>query len=433
MQIPQTGLSHEDVMAKLEENRGNDADWRHAKTWSLVYSAGEDIERVVKEAYLKYFSENALNPNAFPSLRQFEGDVISMAVTMLHGEEDSVGSMTTGGSESLLMAVKTAREWARENMPHVTEPEMLAPLSVHAAIEKASHYFGVKVVHIPLDAGFRADVAAARELVTPNTILIIGSAPAYPQGVMDPIEDLAALAQEKGILCHVDACLGGFLLPWVEKLGYPIRPFDFRVPGVTSISADIHKYGYAAKGASVILYRTRDLRRHQFFVYPDWPGGLYASPTMTGTRPGGAIAAAWAALNYIGEAGYMRLAKVVMDTTKSLQAGIRAIPELKILGEPDMSVTAFTSDDIDIYMLGDRMEERGWKLDRQQLPPCLHMMVTPPHAAIIEPFLSDLRECAASLQGTDATPEGAAAMYGMLNSLPDRDAVKDFLRDFMET
>lgn len=430
--IPDSGLPQTEITAEMERVRAKDADWKHGKTWSLVYNAGDEILAVTKDAYTRFFSENALNPIAFPSLRRFERDVVAMTASMLNAPAGASGSMTSGGSESLLMIVKAARDWARKERPDVKAPEMLLPITAHPALEKAAHYFDVKAVHIPVSADFRADVAEAKRLITANTILVVASAPAYPHGVIDPVTELAALAAEHGILCHVDACLGGFLLPFVEKLGRPVRPFDFRVPGVTSMSADIHKYGYAAKGASLVVYRTKELRRHQYFVYPDWPGGLYGSPSMTGTRPGGAIAAAWAILHFLGEEGYKRLAKTTMETTEALMAGVRAIPELRVLGEPEMSVFAFGSDALDVYMLGDAMDARGWRLDRQQRPPCLHLMVTPAHEAVVLPFLADLRACVASLKETKAVPEGAAAMYGMLGQAPERAMVGSFILDFME-
>jgi glutamate/tyrosine decarboxylase-like PLP-dependent enzyme len=430
--LPQSGMDKARVFSTMEELRTEDADWKHAKTWSLVYFAGEDILGVAKEAYTRFFSENGLNPMAFPSLRRFERDVVQMSLSMMNAPDAAAGSMTSGGSESLLMAVKTAREWARKTRPHVKEPEMLIPLSAHPALEKAAHYFDVKAVHIPLDAEFRADAEAAKNLVNENTILIVGSAPAYPQGVIDPISALAALASSRGILCHVDACLGGFLLPFFAGIGREIPLFDFRVPGVTSISADIHKYGYAAKGASVVMYATRELRRYQYFSYADWPGGLYASPSMTGTRPGGAIAAAWAVMNYLGQSGYERLARETMQTADALRKGINQIPGLRILGNPDASVFAFDSDRVDVYQLADLMEKKGYKLDRQQRPPCLHMMVTAAHSVIKDAFLADLGQAVSQLWETKPAPEGSAAMYGMLGAAPDREAVGSMLIDFMD-
>lgn len=432
MRLPAKPTPREDVFAELDAAASGDADWRRARTFSLVYQARKEVLDVAQQAYLRFFSENALNPVAFPSLRRFEHDVVSMTADLFHAPEGAAGTMTSGGSESLLMAVKTARDWARVERPHISSPEMLLPITAHPALEKAAHYFGVKAVHVPVGADLRADVDAARGLAGPGTILVVGSAPAYPHGVVDPIEPLAALAAERGVLFHVDACLGGFLLPFVERLGHPVAPFDFRVPGVTSMSADVHKYGYAAKGASVVVYRSRALRRHQWFAYGDWPGGLYGSPSMTGTRPGGAIAAAWAVMRYLGQEGYLDLARITMETTARLLKGVSEIAGLRVLGEPAMSVFAFASDTVDVYVLGDAMEKRGWKLDRQQRPPCLHLMVTPAHATVVDEFLGDLRACVASLEATRPTPEGAAAMYGMLGAAPERSMIGTFILDFME-
>lgn len=413
--------------------RESDANWRSGKTWSLVYYGGEEITAVLEKATLLYLHGNALNPMAFPSLLKFENEVAAMAAGLLGGGAAAAGNMTSGGTESILMAVKTARDLARSQRPEITAPEMVLPASAHPAFAKAAHYLGVKEVRIPLGADYRADVDAARAAVNGNTVLVVGSAPAYPHGVIDPIPELAGLAAEREIPCHVDACLGGFLLPFMEKLGYPVPPFDFRVPGVTSISADLHKYGFAAKGASVILYRDREIRRHQYFALSDWPGGLFGSPTMTGTRPGGAIAAAWAIMNYLGEEGYLRLAGLIMDTARALMDGIAAIPGLYLLGRPDMSVFAFSSDSIDILMLGEAMEARGWTMDAQQKPASLHLMVTPAHASIVEPFLTDLRECAAEIAGrSEGASTGMAAMYGMLGGIPAGEAdnfIIEFLND----
>lgn len=432
MKLPEKGLSKGELFERLDQHGREDANWRQGKTFSLVYYAGDEMLEVVKEAYLRFFSENALNPMVFPSLRRFESEVVRMTANLFHGGDEAAGTMTSGGSESILMAVKTARDFARANRPEVKRPKMLLPLSAHPAFEKAAHYFDVEPVHIPLDAGYRANVAEARKLIDGDTILMVGSAPAYPHGVVDPIEELAAIAKEAGILFHTDACLGGFLLPFAERLGKDVPLFDFRVPGVTSISADLHKYGFAAKGASTVLYRNRDLRRFQYYVYADWPGGLYASPSMTGTRPGGPIAAAWAALMYAGEDGYKTIAKKTLDAAKAILDGIRETPGLQVLGEPGYSVFAFTSDTIDIYALGDALEARGWKLDRQQRPPSLHMMITPAHEHLVGQFLADLREATLGLEKGTLTPEGSAAMYGMLGQIEVSEQIEQFLLQFMD-
>ncbi len=429
MKLPSTGSTHADVLTRLRQARAEDAKWREGRTFSLVYHAGDDVSALLKDAYTEFISENGLSPMAFPSLRKFEAEVVRICADLFHGDTEACGSMTSGGSESVLMAVKTAREWGKAHGR--ATPELVVPVTVHPAFEKAAHYFQMPIHHAPVGPDFRVDVAAVEKLCNANTALVVGSAMPYPHGVVDPIFELGALAAHKGILCHVDACLGGFLLPFARKLGRDIPAFGFDVPGVTSLSADLHKYGYAAKGASVVLYRTHALRKHQFFTYSQWPGGLYLSPSMTGTRPGGAIAAAWAVLHYLGEAGYLAKVKGILETTDKLIAGIAGIEGMRILGKPHGSVFAWTSDLIDVYQLGDAMEAKGWKLDRQQMPPALHCMITPAHAPIVDEFLADLRGCVASLKSGQPAPEGSAALYGMVGTVP-KETADGFLIDFLD-
>jgi sphinganine-1-phosphate aldolase len=471
--LPAKRTSTETVLAAMNKARERDARWQAGRTWSLVFHAGDEITELLKDAYTMFFSENGLNPMAFPSLKKFEAEVVSMTANLLGGDDRATGNMTSGGTESILMAVKTAREWARANNPANTVPEMILPQTAHPAFEKAAHYFSVKPVHIPVKSDFRADVAAIQAAITPNTILLVGSAPSYPQGVVDPIAEMAAIARHQDILFHVDACVGGFMLPFVRRLGYPVPDFDFRVPGVTSISVDLHKYAYAAKGASVILYKTRALRRHQFFVHTDWSGGIYASPTMAGTRPGGAIAAAWAIMNHLGEEGYLEIADTVMKTVKKLKEGIDRIKGVKILGDPAMSILAIGSDHLNVYEIADELTLRGWHLDRQQFPPSLHLTVTHAHASVSDQFLLDLEQAVSivrkpsrtrlsnsamvglvraagkllpaplmsaltarsssvtGLRGADL-PTRSAAMYGMMASLPNRGDLRELVLDVLE-
>jgi len=472
MPLPSNRTSADQVLARMRQAREHDVKWHEGRAWSLVYHAGDEVTDLLKEAYTLFFSENGLNPTTFPSLRQFETEVVAMTASLLGGNDETAGNMTAGGTESILMAVKTARDWARAERPAIAIPQMVLPRSAHPAFHKAGHYFGVKPVVIPVGPDLRADVAAAEAAISQDTILVVGSAPSYPHGVVDPIADLARLAQKQGLLCHVDACVGGFMLPFVRKLGYPVPDFDFWLPGVTSMSADLHKYGYAVKGASVILYHNHGLRRHQFHVYTDWPGGIYASPSVAGTRPGGAIAAAWAILNYLGEEGYLALADGVMKTVGKLQDGIRAIPELKILGEPVMSILAIASDRLNVFEIGDEMALRGWNLDRQQFPSSLHVTVTPAHAPVADQFLADLRYATEQVKrpsrarlsnslkvglvqvaarvlpprfmssltrrssGTGGQALGvggrSAAMYGMMATLPNRGDLTEVVLDILD-
>ncbi len=471
--LPITGMDGDKILETMRSLRADDIDWEDGKAWSLVFHPGADLSAFLKEAYTTYFSENALNPSAFPSLKRMETEVVAMTANLLNGDSDVQGNMTSGGTESILMAVKSAREWGKENKRFMSEPEMVIPTSAHPAFEKAAHYFNVKVVHVPVGKDYRADVKATRRAINRNTVLIVGSAPQYPQGVVDPIGELASLARRKNVLMHVDACVGGMMLPFVRALGYDVPPFDFAVPGVTSMSVDLHKYGYAAKGASCVLYRNAELRKHQYFAYTDWPGGIYASPTMTGTRPGGAIAAAWAIFNRLGHNGYMKIAREVMLASIRLRQGIDAIDGVRILGEPHMSVMGIGGVNTDVYEVGDLMQERGWHLDRQQNPNSLHLTINQAHIASHEEFLRDLRECVAECRrepldyalhqakftatrvatrvipdvilspvmkaasgalgvGDGELPTRSAAMYGLMASLPNSGDLETMVIDILD-
>ena len=425
--LPEKGRSKEDVLEALSGFGSEDPDYRKGRTWSLVYYLGEEHTRFLQQAYARFFSANGLNPMAFRSLRRLESEVVSMTAGLMHGDGNVVGTMTSGGTESCLLAVKTYRDLARARKPWILRPEMVIPETAHVAWEKGAKYFDVRPVHVPLDSEHRVDVRAAAKLVGMNTIMILGSAPEYPHGIVDPIEGLSEIALRKKVPLHVDACVGGYLLPFVEKLGHHVPPWDFRVPGVTSISADIHKYGYAAKGASAILYRSVDTLEHQMFVHTDWPGGVFASAGMLGTRPGGAVAAAWATMQVLGHDGYMEQARKVMDATRRIIEGVQAIPELEIIGSPHMSLLAYRSraGDLNIFAVGDLMERKGWHIDRLQKPDALHAMVTPLHAEVVDDYLDDLRESVEAVRSNpDLATKGGAAMYGMISHVPLRGMIR---------
>lgn len=441
--LPARGLPHDEILERMKELREGDADWREGRVFSLVYHAGDEHSELVKRAHNLFFSENALNPMAFQSLRRMEAEVVRMAASMLHGGPDTVGTMTSGGTESILLAVKAARDLARHKKGNkLTRPNIVVPETVHVAFDKAGHYFGCEVRFAKLDKTMRVDVADMAQLIDANTVLIVGSAPQYPHGVVDPIERIATLARKHKIPCHVDACIGGFFLPWAERLGYPIPLWDFRVPGVTSISADVHKFGYAPKGASVIVYRDMEHLKHQFFVSTDWPGGIYASPTVAGTRPGGAIAGAWAALMAMGENGYLDHVDRAMKAAAQLAAGIEATDKLELVAKPDMSIVSFRTtaeSGLDVFALADRLEDRDWLVDRQQNPNCIHCTVTSwhggsgEHGSRIESYLDDLRSALAYLEAhPDHETRGNAAMYGMIAKVPFRGMVQKSVMDVME-
>ncbi|MBD1373164.1 aspartate aminotransferase family protein [Hazenella sp. IB182357] len=422
--IPLTGLPKDEVLSQLNQFSETDVDFKKGRIWSLVYYLGEEHDQFLKEAYSTYFSQNGLNPLAFRSLKKMESEVIRMTANLLNGDQDVCGTMTSGGTESCLLAVKTYRDYAH---PSIKKPEIILSSSAHVAFDKAAHYFNIKPVRIPLDQDYRMNTQLVKKKINRNTICIIASAPSYPHGIIDSITALGEIAQKHRVPLHVDACLGGYLLPFVERLGYPIPKFDFRVPGVTSISADIHKYGYAAKGASVLLYRNIDYLQSQFFISEDWPGGVFASPTLLGTRSGGAFAAAWAVLHYLGEQGYLEKAQDIMQTTQKIQKGITAIQGLELVGEPMMSVFAFTSNDkkVNIYAVADRLELRGWHIDRQHKPECLHGMVMPSHKQIADQYLTDLKQSVAEVRANPSySYQNGAAMYGMISRVPLRHMVK---------
>ena len=433
--IPKKALKHADILEQMRGFSDSDVNYRDSRTWSLVYHLDDQHTEFLKQAYGMYFSENALNPMAFKSLKRFETDIINMTAQMLSGDKKAVGTLTSGGTESCLLPVLTYRDLARAKRKLPFTPEMIAPESIHVAWSKAAQYFGVKIRYAPLKQDFRVDVEAVRKMINRRTILLVGSAPSYPHGVIDPIEELGKVAQQYDLPLHVDSCLGGFLLPFIEKNDGSIPPFDFRIPGVTSISADVHKYGFAAKGASTVVYRDMKYMKHQFFIHQDWPGGVFASPALLGTRPGGSFAAAWAAIHALGEDGYCANAQKIMEITRELQSGITNIDGLAILGQPEMSVFAYhsTDDEVNIFAVGDQMESRGWQIDRLQRPEGLHVMVVPGHARITIEYLSDLKDSVETVRSNPGlAAKGNAAMYGMIAKLPFRSMIKKEVMKMME-
>ncbi len=433
--IPKVGVEQGEVLGMLDEFAVGDIDWHGGKAWSLVYHAGDAHKQFLAEAHARFASGNLLNPMAFQSLKRMESDVVRMTANMLNGPADAVGSMTSGGTESILLAVKAARERANRKRWFVRNPEMIVPETIHPAFDKASHYFGVAIKRVKLDENFRVDVRAVEKAITRNTILIAASAPQYAHGVVDPIEAIGAIAMDRQIPFHVDACFGGFILPWLEALGHPVPVFDFRVPGVTSMSADIHKYGYASKGASVVVYRSMDYLKHQFFVATDSPLGIYASPTILGTRPGGPIAAAWATLMSIGEDGYLGLAERTLQAKNALMAGIEALDGVHVLGSTDGSIVTWAAErGLSTYAIADQLAERGWGVDRQQKPHSIHCTVTANHLDAVDEYLADMADAVAYVRAhPESAKQGEAAMYGMMSKVPIRGAVRVGVMKVMES
>ncbi len=388
-ELPRKGISPEVLEEQMEAARGDDVDWRNGRIGVYIHYAGEDVLAVAKQAYLKFFSENGLGPKAFPSLARFEADVVAMTIGLLHGGPDTRGAMTTGGTESIFLAVKAARDRAQAERPHIARPTIVAPQTAHPAFNKAAHFMGLEVIRVPVDADFRADVGAMAAACGPDTVMLVGSAPAYPHGVVDPIPQLGEVAAPRGLWLHVDACVGGFIAPFAKSLGAAIPDFDFAVPGVTSISADLHKYGYTAKGASTVLYRDEAAFSYQKYEFSNWPRGLYSTQTLVGTRAGGAIAAAWAVMNYLGHEGYCDRTSRVLAVRARLEEGARKLG-LEVWGRPQLSILSYGSRKFDIFAVAEHMTERGWFVGRLVDPPGIHLMLNLTHEPAVDAYLADL-------------------------------------------
>lgn len=387
-----------------------------------LYSGDHEHYAFLAEVFEQFAHANILQRDMYPSATKFEAEIIAMALDLLHGDSatGACGVVTSGGSESLITALFSYREQSLAERG-VTKPNVVMPVTAHVALDKGAHWMGIEVRHAPLRDDYRADVAAMAELTDENTIALVGSAANYPHGLVDPITELGELALDRGLGLHVDGCLGGFLLPWVEQLGYDVPAWDFRVPGVTSISADTHKYGYALKGTSVLLYASPELRRRQYFTYPDWPGGLYLSPGLAGSRSGGLVASTWAALVTTGADAYRAAAADIMTTATTIRRGVAATPGIEVIGDPTFLV-AFTAaevagdggEPIDIYLVNDALIAAGWRLNSLQLPAALHFCVTRPNTApgLAERFVTDLGEAVRYAEQNRGTAAQSGAMYG---------------------
>ncbi|MBU1659877.1 MAG: aminotransferase class V-fold PLP-dependent enzyme [Chloroflexi bacterium] len=440
-EIPAAGRDKEAILAEMESLHDIEASrWENGFVSGAVYHGDQTHIDFLNRVYAINSQSNPLHSDLWPSTSKFEAEIVAMTASMLGAgavggddpENGIFGAVSSGGTESILLAMKTYRDWARDKKG-IKHPEMIVPTTVHAAFDKAAQYFRIKMIRVPVDANFRADVAATRKAITRNTIVIVGSAPSFPHGTIDPIEELSELALARGIGFHTDACLGGFVLPWAERLGYDVPPFDFRLPGVTSMSADTHKYGYAAKGTSVVLYRGQELRHCQYYTATEWPGGLYFSPTLAGSRPGALSAACWAAMLAMGQEGYMQAAKKIMETASAIRIGVESIPELYVLGNP-LFVIAFSSDTLDIFKVMDYMTRQHWSLNGLHKPAAVHICVTLRHTqpGVAERFIDDLRAAVAYVQQNPDKEGGMAPVYGMASSLPLRGVVADMLKRYID-
>jgi sphinganine-1-phosphate aldolase len=400
-----------DELAMMAHEEDRIADLGHVS--GSIYHGGHDHYAFLTEAFRLFAHANVLQRDMYPSATKLEAEIVAMTAAMLHGGPEVCGVVTFGGTESLINPMLVYRDRARAEKG-ITEPEVIIPLTAHVALEKAGHLLGIKVLKAPLTDEWVVDVNWVRDHLTKNTVALVGSAANYAHGLIDPIQKLAEIALEHDIGLHVDGCLGGFILPWGERLGLDIPRFDFRVAGVTSISADTHKYGYALKGTSVLLYRNSDLRRYQYFNFTDWPGGIYFSPGLSGSRSGGIVAATWAAMVSLGERGYLEVAKGIFETAATIRRGIDTIPELEVIGNPTFLV-AFRSPELNIYHVNDHLIAKGWRLNALQLPAALHFCVTRPNTApgVADAFVGDLRAAIEYAKHPTRPEPKSGALYGL--------------------
>ncbi|MFH1810379.1 MAG: aminotransferase class V-fold PLP-dependent enzyme [Pseudomonadota bacterium] len=435
--LPAQGVAREKVLADMRTMTGEEnARWDQGYVSGAVYHGDPAHIEFLNQAYAVNSQSNPLHSDVWPSTSKYEAEIVSMTAHMLGSDRatdaEVCGAVTSGGTESILLAMKVYRDRARAEHG-LRRAEIIAPVTAHAAFDKAAQYFGMKIVRTPVDEGMRANVASVRAALSRRTVAIVGSAPTFPHGIIDPIAELSELAREHGVGFHTDACLGGFVLPWARRLGYAVPPFDFELPGVTSMSADTHKYGYSAKGTSVVLYRDLPLRRFQYYTITDWPGGMYFSPTLAGSRPGALSAACWATLISLGEQGYLDATRRIVDTGQKIKRGVQDIPGLKVMGDP-LWIIAFGSDELDVYRVMDQMTKRGWNLNGLHKPACVHLAVTLRHTqpGVAERFVDDLWQCVQWVRDNPDAQGGMAPVYGMAATLPVRSIVGDLLARYLD-
>ncbi len=437
--LPEQGRPRSEVLSELGAMAAEeDAFWETGKVSGTMYCGDHEHYAFLTEAFGKFAHVNALQRDMCPSATRFEGEVIAMVLDLMHADAvtdtDPVGMVTTGGTGSILHALLAYRDHAAATRG-ITRPNFVKPETAHPAFDKACHLFGIECRTVPVDpVTTLVDPATMAEQIDDDTIAILGSAGNYPYGTIDPIAELGALALERGVGLHVDGCLGGFILPFGEELGYDVPPFDFRVPGVTSISADTHKYGYAFKGSSVVVFRDKAIRNAQYFHVVGWSGGKYMSPGMEGSRSGGLLAATWASMVHLGREGYRRYAGEIFETAGQMMAAVRSHPELRIMGSPTFCFS-FTSEEFDIYHVADFMRPRGWRFNGQQYPNAIHMAVTRPQTqpGVAEAFAADLAEAvkyAAAESAAGRSAESGAIYGGVAGGLTTE--AEDFIVMFMD-
>lgn len=439
--LPPTGWSKEQVLQAASDDLAQGKyDWRDGKISGGTFSGDNDVyTNLLEHLYGKFALSNPLHADVFPGVRKMEAEIVRMTVTLFHGNEEQCGCITSGGSESILMAVKAMRDWGRD-VKGINKAEIVACVTAHAAFSKAADILGMKLRQVKMDPETcKVNLSAMRRAINGNTVMLVASAPGFPHGIIDDVEGVAALGRRHGVPVHVDCCMGGFLLPFMERAGYPLAPFDFRVPGVTSISADTHKYGNAPKGSSVVMYRSGAFRHHQYFTKMDWPGGIYGTPTVPGSRPGGSVAVCWGALLYHGVAGYTETTRTIINTARGIKNLLKAVPGLEVFGDPLTSIVAFRSKEDDIYKIGDILGQRGWHLNFIQYPPGIHICVTSLQAASDFPrrFVSDVNDAVQEVRKRPDGLAGVGKVYGTAAGIPDKslvgEAAKMLLTCYYET
>lgn len=436
--LPEAGIQRSDILDKMTEFQQLEQDrWEKGYVSGAVYHGDNEHIDFLNKVIAINSQSNPLHADIWPSTAKYEAEIVSMTANMMNANavsagDEVCGTVTSGGTESILLAMKTYRDWGYDKKG-IKTPEMIVPVTAHAAFDKASHYFGIKIRRVNLDENYQAKIDDIKKAINKNTIVIVGSAPNFPHGIIDPLEKMSEIAVQHQIGFHVDACLGGFILPWAEKLGYTFPKFDFRLPGVTSMSADTHKYGYAAKGTSVILYRNLELRHYQFYTITDWPGGLYFSPTFAGSRPGSLSAACWATMLSVGEKGYLEATQKILKAAEKIKKGIAEIPEIYLIGNP-LWVISFSSNDVDIYKVMDALITRHWSINGLHKPSALHIAITLRHTqkGVAERFVNDLKEAVAQVKSQPKSKGGMAPVYGLAAKIPFRGAVSDLLKRYLD-
>lgn len=413
MRFPEHGRSVEAVLQDLRSFKSGDSDFQRGRVPLFFFKATDEVYDLGKAAFFEYFAENALGgKRAFPSVKRMEEEVIAMALDLFHAPPEAEGFMTTGGTESIVQAIQTCRDWTRKQRKDPGfRGNIVAPRSVHPAFEKGGRLMDIEVRRAPVGKDFRADIDSMSRLIDDDTMMIVGSAPCFPYGVVDPIESIAEIARKRSLWLHVDACVGGYIAPFVRMIGRDVPDFDLGVAGVSSLSADLHKFGFCPKPASTVFYSSADKAACHNFDFDGWPNGRFVTGTIVGTRPAGGIAAAWAVFNHLGIDGYKRIASDVMAFVDAYKAGVEDIEALRVIGKPHLSIVAFGSDEVDVFRVAEVMSEKGWLPGLVQEPKAIHRMMSLVHAPVNDEYLSDLRAAVGVVRQSRLTGKTLRATY----------------------